>query len=219
MKSKLPLLGVIVLVSFTVLVICVTFDRCQRRKENVPAPISIQAQIDSVKAHEFKLQPVIDSLNNVNGKLHEKDSLNKKSLAWYQSENKRLAKAANAHIDSMGLYEPPIDDSAAIANAIKDVNDYAGNVKEIIANAAAADSVCNETIKNLDDINLTQTKIITQKDSLYTLLKQSFNASIQEQKRLNAYDLKLQKQSKRRHTANLVLGGIAIVLTGILIAK
>ncbi len=204
-RSFTLLLAAMVMVT----VVAIVFNQCQERKANAIVPVAIQAQIDTVKSNEFKLQPKIDSLFTENGKLHEKDSINRKSLSFFQAEVKRLAKLAEAHIDSMGLYEPPDSND----------NDYAGNIKELIANCAASDSVANETISNLNKALENTAKIIAAKDSSYKLLHNSFDIGIAEQKKDKKYIFTLQKQSKNRGTVNLILGGIGIVLAGILIVK
>lgn len=205
-KITLAMVGMIVL---AIIVLAIIFDRCQERKQAAIVPQTIIAQVDKVKETELKFLPVIDSLKAVNGHLHEKDSLNKKAVTELQKENRRLAKQAEAHIDSMGLYEPPDSNE----------NDYAGNTKELIAAAAASDSACNETIRNLDSTIVVSGKIISQKDSLYNFMKQSFDNSIYQQKLLYQKNQKLEAKVKNKNTLLTIIGGVAIVLGGILLAK
>lgn len=201
----------VAMVSTALIVAAIVFDRCEERKKQLPVPVEINTQVDSVKSHEFRSQHIIDSLNSLVGALKEKEVVDKKSVSFYQSENKRLKRIAESHIDSMGLFEPP--------DSTFDENDYAGNIRELTAAAAASDSACNERISTLDSINALQVKIIADKDELYSGIKNSFNVGIEQQKVLASENLKLHKKNKNKSTWIKVLAGITVVLSGILIAK
>ncbi len=203
MKNRNFLILMATLISVGIAV-AVLLNKCQNPDVAIIPP---QAQIDTVKVHERKLQPIIDSLNNINGELQSKDWLNKKSLAQLQAENKRLAKLSESHLDSMALYEPP--------DSIE--NEYAGNIKEIIANCAASDSVANVTIRNLDSTIVIAAKIINTKDSLYISLKRSFNTAIEQQIALQQVNSQLQRAVKKKTTLNKILGAIALVGAGFII--
>lgn len=209
MENK-PFISILA-VATTIVVTAIIFDRCQERKVVVPIPVDIQAVIDSVKSAEFKLQPKIDSLNTVIGNAHVKDSSDKITMAMLQAKNRSLAKQLEAHIDSMGLYEPP--DS----NWTEPDNDYNGNVREIIANCAASDSIANVRINNLDATLENSRQIIIQKDSLYNVTKRAFEASVSQQINLNETILGLQKKVKKRGTWNKILGGAALIGAGFIL--
>ncbi len=210
MTDPKPLYFITAIAAFIcIAVVAVVFNKCDERHYNPQTSNTTAAQVEKTKAIEFKHQPLIDSLFTANGELTVKDSLNKKTLTFLQSENKRLARLAEAHIDSMGLFVPPDENE----------NDYTSNNRELILAAAASDSACNETISNLDSISLNKSKIIAQKDSLLKGFKESFSASIEAQNKQNKYIYTLQKKAKNRQKVNLVLGAIVILGTGLFLVK
>ena len=85
-----------------------------------------------------------------------------------------------------------------------------------------SDSICNETIDNLNEQINTGHHIINLKDSLYSDLRIAFDKSIEQQNTLTGYSKKLERKVKWTQTgkwawkAAAMVGGLFILKTAII---
>ncbi len=178
------------------------------KKPVKPVVIPTKDQVKTVEDNEARIQPVIDSLENVVTELKSKETVLVKTLVSTQAENRRLSKfIKTAESIANGSGETPTTDST-----------YPELVNSLILNAELADSICNETIGNLHDQLRAQDATIVLKDSAYSLLRGSFNTAMVQQDILADYNKQLTKQLKRKQVASFIWKGAALV-GGIFILK
>ncbi len=178
------------------------------KKPVKPDVIPVKEHVKTVEANEARIQPVVDSLENVVTELKVKETALVRTLANTQAENRRLSKFIKvAEGIANGDGSTPVVDST-----------YPELVNSLILNAELADSICNETIGNLHDQLNAQDATIVLKDSAYSLLRGSFNTAMVQQDILGEYNKQLKKQLKKKQVASFIWKGAALV-GGIFILK
>ncbi len=180
-------------------------DNC--KKPVKPVVIPTKDQVKTVEDNEARIQPVIDSLENVVTELKSKETVLVKTLASTQAENRRLGAAIK---NSVTFEDGPID-YGYYTQQQETIND-------LVANTELADSICNETIGNLHDQLRAKDATIVLKDSAYSMLRGSFNTAMVQQDILADYNKQLTKQLKRKQVASFIWKGAALV-GGIFILK
>ena len=145
---------------------------CNKPVKPIIAPV--KQQVEVVKKKESVITAKVDSTQLIVKALQDDKKKLQQSLKFYQSENKRLGGLA-VLVDT--IYQS------------QEVND-------LVDNNAIADSICNETIVNLETTIGKQVEIITLKDSMYSTLRTAFNSSIDQQKLWSDYARKLERKAK-----------------------
>ncbi len=178
------------------------------KKPVKPVVIPVKEQVKTVEDNEAKIQPIVDSLENVVTDLKIREVVLVKTLASTQAENRKLSKF--------------IKTAEAIANGEGVTPDtsssYPELVNALIRNSEIADSMCNETVYNLQGQVKAQAQTIVLKDSAYGMLRTSFNTAMVQQNILADYNKQLNKQLKKKQVASFIWKGAALV-GGIFILK
>jgi len=165
--------GSLALIGFALVAVILLFSgNCSKVEK--PVIIPVKQQVEVIKKKESTIIPKVDSAKLIVQKLQSEKSKLLQSLKHYQSENKRLGGLA-LQIDT--IYK----DRA---------------VSDLVDNTAASDSLCNETIANLETTVNKQAEIITLKDSMYLTLRTAFNSSVDQQKLWSDYTRKLERKVK-----------------------
>jgi len=161
------------MIGFALVAIIIVFSGNCNKVEK-PVIIPVKTQVEAVKKKEYIITAKVDSTQSIVKELQTEKKKLLQSLKFYQSENKRLG----------GL--------ATLVDTIYRTKE----VSDLVDNNVITDSVCNETIANLEITIDKQGEIIVLKDSLYTTLKTAFNKSIDQQKLWSDYSRKLEKKVK-----------------------
>lgn len=164
-----------------------------------PVIIPVKEQVKEVKKNEDAIKPVIDSLEAVVNDLKVNEGKLLKTLSYYQSENKRIG----------AIVKRP-----DTTTRVPEDNDYYSQqdaINDLLINNQIADSICNETVENLQRQVNNQGKAITLKDSLYSQLKNSFNTAMVQQDILSDYNKKLRKQARNKRVESFLWKGAALI--------
>ncbi len=169
------------------------------KKPVKPVVIPVKEQVKAVEDKEAEIQPIVDSLENVVTELKSKETVLVKSLAYHQSENRRLSKFIK------------VAEEIANGHGIDTVNAYPELVNQLIRSSEISDSICNETVTNLQGQVKAQGETIVLKDTAYNFLRSRFDVAMVQQNILADYNKALTKQLKRKQVASFIWKGAALV--------
>ncbi len=173
---------------------------CNGRKVPKPETIPTKTQVEDVKKVEAKIQPDIDSLN-YELEILKSDNYNINiDLKMAQEKNRQLAAKAKVIHDTIPV---PIHD-----------NEYYSKqqiIDELITGAEVSDSICNESIENLNAQITDYKHADSLKNQLYFSLRQSFDKSIEQQNILQGYSKKLETKIRWTKAGKFLWKGAAIV--------
>lgn len=183
---------------------------CNCKKTVKPAAvIPVKEQLKKVEKNETDYQLKADSMAIVINKITEDRKELRSKLKASQEQTKRLGEI---------LLKPVINSTPG---TIDEHQEPEQATKDLVESARLSDSLCNQTITNLESQITGQNKLAGLKDSLYFQLRQSFNIAIDQQQLLTTNNRYLAKKVRNKKIqtffwkAAAVAGGVFILKTAI----
>lgn len=194
----------IVVLALIVIILC--FFACPGRKDTsvpviTPPKEIVKAINDTIAVYNKK----VDSANAVNADLKNENASTLDQLHAAQARANQLAAKLRAR---------PKGDTTIIEGGEQAGN---GTIDEYIANSEHKDTLCNKAIENLQGQVANREYVISQKDTLFSKLRSSFDFTISQQEVLIKYNKDLKKQISKKKFANTFwkvttgLGALGIV--------
>ena len=163
-----------------------------------PAIISVKEQEKQIVRVEVESKVKTDSLVLIIKKLSNDTTKLLTKLKFFQGENKRIASLVKRN--DIIIQAQPVTDYYEPDNAIH----------ELIENNVIADSICNETVNNLQGQISAGEQLLLQKDSMYVELRKVLTTGFGEQKKLSDYTKKLERKAKISRGEKFALKVVAI---------
>lgn len=190
------------------LVVALLFKQCTPNPL-VPKLVTPKEQFKQVEKNEMVAKVKFDSLNYEYLKLKEKTNKTQQTLKDLQDY---------ARVIEQELSYSSGDVRDAENNEYTD-NDSAHTqlINDLIANSKKRDTICNETIRYTTEQVNNRNQVISQKDSLYSLLRGSFNLAVAKQVVLLDNQKKLKKDLRKKNFGNWIWKAATLTLAGVLI--
>lgn len=190
------------------LVVALLFKQCSPTPP-VPKLVTPKEQVKQVEKNEGVAKVKFDSLNSEYLKLKEKANKTQQNLNALQNY---------ARVIEQELSYSSGDVRDAENNEYTD-NDSAHTqlINDLIANSKKRDTICNETIRYTTEQVVNRNQVISQKDSLYSQLRGSFNLAVAQQVVLLDNQKKLKKDLRKKKFGNWIWKAATLTLAGVLI--
>lgn len=190
------------------LVVALLFKQCSPTPP-VPKLVTPKEQVKQVEKNEVVAKVKFDSLNSEYLKLKEKANKTQQNLNALQNY---------ARVIEQELSYSSGDVRDAENNEYTD-NDSAHTqlINDLIANSKKRDTICNETIRYTTEQVVNRNQVISQKDSLYSQLRGSFNLAVAQQVVLLDNQKKLKKDLRKKKFGNWIWKAATLTLAGVLI--
>lgn len=175
------------------LIVIILLFTCKGCKQPAP-PVIIPPKVivRQVKDTETIYKAKFDSINAANTNLRKINDVQLNELQNLQNKAKSLVAQ---------LRSKPAGDTA--------INYGNGTLEDFITNSEDRDTLCNQTINNLQSQVANREQLISAKDSLYSRLRSSFDLTITQQEELISYSKKLSRQLRLKKAGNKIWKGAA----------